>query len=150
MNIDWYVFEESYLLDIDYKIVECTIEIKIDARISNNHPKVSNMVSCRNYFEEIKIVLKGIQYLNTISSLNLSSKENEDLGNIDMLLLRDYSKVSDYVKIVIDKNTLKLSIEDSEQVFAEVYSKINKIKFIEFISDMIAFKAAFNEIEVIV
>jgi hypothetical protein len=149
MKLEWYNFEESYLIGIDYKISECIIELLIDARITIDNPKavISNIYE--DFFEEIKIVLKGVQHLNIINSLNLSDKNKEDLGNIDKLELRNYSKLKDDVNIDINKNTLKLSIEESEEVFAEVFSQINKIYFIEFISEMVAFKAAINEIELI-
>lgn len=149
MKLEWYNFEESYLIGIDYKISECIIELLIDARITIDNPKavISNIYE--DFFEEVKIVLKGVQHLNIINSLNLSDKNKEDLGNIDKLELRNYSKLKDDVNIDINKNTLKLSIEESEEVFAEVFSQINKIYFIEFISEMVAFKAAINEIELI-
>lgn len=149
MKLEWYNFEESYLIGIDYKISECIIELLIDARITIDNPKavISNIYE--DFFEEIKIVLKGVQHLNIINSLNLSDKNKEDLGNIDKVEIRNYSKLKDDVNIGINKNTLKLSIEESEEVFAEVFSQINKIYFIEFISDMVAFKAAINEIELI-
>lgn len=149
MKLEWYNFEESYLIGIDYKISECIIELLIDARITIDNPKavISNIYE--DFFEEVKIVLKGVQHLNIINSLNLSDKNKEDLGNIYKLELRNYSKLKDDVNIDINKNTLKLSIEESEEVFAEVFSQINKIYFIEFISEMVAFKAAINEIELI-
>lgn len=149
MKLEWYNFEESYLIGIDYKISQCIIELLIDARITIDNPKavISNIYE--DFFEEIKIVLKGVQHLNIINSLNLSDKNKEDLGNIDKVEIRNYSKLKDDVNIGINKNTLKLSIEESEEVFAEVFSQINKIYFIEFISDMVAFKAAINEIELI-
>lgn len=79
MNIDWYVFEESYLLDINYRICNSKIIISIDDKKSKQHPSASQIKSYEDTFEEIKLVLNGVQYYRGINSIKIKDYPNDDI-----------------------------------------------------------------------
>ncbi len=121
MNLDWYVFEESYLLEIDYKIAKCSLRLTIDARKSISHPDATKMKSYEDWFEEIEVSFIGVQCYKGISSLNLLKNPNDDIGSIDSMSVRE------------------LDGEDGNMSIGTY------IKTLEFESDWISLQVGFND-----
>lgn len=148
MSIDWYVFEESYLIGIDHKICDSTIIIKLDAKISNQHPKVSKTKSYEDTFEEVQILFNGVQYYRGINSANILNDPNDDIGSVYSLQIGNNNSVEDGIRVEYKDSLMKISMDNNNEVISEIFSQSKNIKFVEFVSEMISFRAAFTDYEI--
>lgn len=143
MNLDWFSFEESYLLKVEYEISKCTLHLLIDAKKSISYPEVTKIKSYEDSFEAIEVCFKDILYYRGISSLNILNDPNEDIGSIDQLLIGTFN-VEDGIGISKSDNLYKISMENNGEIITELLTHSSNLQFIEFISDMISFRAGFN------
>jgi hypothetical protein len=148
MSIDWYVFEESYLLNMDYKICENIIFIDLDAKKSNQHPKVCEIKSYEDTFEEIKIVFRGVQYYRGINSTNIMNDPNDDIGNVEWLYIGGSNTLEDGIKIEYGEKRIEIIMNNNSKLISEISSQTVDIKFIEFVSEKITFRAGFDDFEI--
>jgi hypothetical protein len=101
MDLEWYLFEHSYLLGLNVDPITCSLTIHIDAKITYEHPKAKKKnieESIEESFENISIVFKGVQYLRMINSINLLTNPNDDLGSIEKLELISKELISSRLK----------------------------------------------------
>ncbi len=149
MTLSYYSFEESYLLAANYLIGECKIILRIDARMSTKHPLVNHSNSIEEKFQEIEVSLSGVQYFRGINSKNLLSDPNEDIGSIHSIEVKDSALIEkEIIHSETDSRISKFIIDFGDGTTAEIYSKPNNLRILDFISEMIAFRAAFEEIEI--
>lgn len=144
MNLDWYVFEESYLLKIEYNISKCSLSLLIDAKKSVSHPHVTEIKSYEDSFETIEVKFTDILYYKGISSLNILQEPNDDIGSIHELSIGVFES-EDGVRIGNSDNFSTISLENRNQIIAEVFTKSSAIQFVEFASEMISFRAGFGQ-----
>ena len=149
MNLNWYSFKESYLQSIDYQITKCKLVICIDARMSIDHPKVNQLNSEQN-FVNLKMVFEGIQYFRSINSSNLETDPNDDYGSIYRIKVKELTTVeAKLAGVMFDRKPAKLILDYDNGTIAEVYSNVSEIKFLDFISEMLAFRIGFAGMQVI-
>lgn len=148
MNLDWYVFEESYLIDLNYKINKCLLNLSIDAKKSICHPEVDKIKVHEDSFELIDITFKDIQYYRGICSLNICNDPNDDIGSIHQLSIGS-STSEDGIRIDNNDQLFRISMESNNQIIAEQFSQSSSIKFLEFVSEMTSFRAGFSEYVII-
>jgi hypothetical protein len=145
MSLDWYVFEESYLINIHYEINKCLLHLLIDAKKSIHHPEADKIKIYEDSFELIDITLKGIQYYRGICSLNISKDPNSDIGSIHQLSIGTSTPEDGILMEDYDNSLLKVSMESNNQIIGEIYSQSTNIKFLELVSEMTSFRAGFSE-----
>ncbi|GGL43210.1 hypothetical protein [Sporolactobacillus putidus] len=144
MNLEWYLFEQSYLMDIKYDPLGCTLKLEIDAKITFEHPDSANVSNMEDSFKEIIVQFEGVQYLRLISSLNLLTNPNDDFGSIEQFHLKNSdSIIQEFVTTGTD-GTKILSLGLSGDNVATVNTKSKEIKFVDFISEMISFELGFE------
>lgn len=147
MNLEWYSFDYSYLLSIDYRPTDCSLEVGIEARMSVDHPKSKIATSFEDLFEEISVVFRGVQYVKLISSLNILNDPNDDHGNIEHFSITSGENNLGLVrKRQGDKITLSVDLLTNKSV--EIFSKTKGLQFAEFISEMIAFEVGFEQYDI--
>jgi hypothetical protein len=144
MNFDWYVFEESYLLDIDYRVAKCSLRLTIDARKSVSHPDAIKIKSYEDSFEEIELDFIGVQYYKGVSSLNLSTDPNEDIGSIDSMSVSEFDE-EDGIRFNESDQLYKWLIENNKQVITQIPTKTVCTKVLEFVSDYISMRVGFSD-----
>lgn len=148
MNFNWFSFDYSYLLLIDYKVALCQLTLVIDGRMSIDHPKAKEVKSFEEHFEEIEIRLKGVQYFQTIVSKHISDLlPPRDIGSIDYLNF-DESDAATEGFITNPKcrnSSLFLKLGNGIQEMSYPYLNI---KVMNFASEMLIFKAGFEEVTI--
>jgi len=148
MNIDWYVFEESYLVGIEFKICDSKIIINLDAKISNQHPKVSQIKLYEDTFEEVQMVFNGVQYYRGINSTTILNDPNDDIGSVYSLRIENTNSVEEGIVFEYKDSLMKISMNNNNEVISEIFSQFKNIKFVQFVSEMITFRAAFTDYEI--
>ncbi len=148
--MEWYVFEESYLIYMDYNICDSKIIIDVDAKISNQHPKFSQIKSYEDTIEDKHLVFNGVKYYRGISSTNIQNDPNDDIGSVDSLRIKNGNLVEDGIRFEYKDSLMKISMDNNNEVISEIFSQSKNIKFVEFVSEMIAFRAAFTDYEITV
>lgn len=93
MNLEWYLFEHSYLTGIEYNPRSCSLILKIDAKITFEHPESTGINNLEDSFVEVTVLFEGVQYLRLISSLNLLTNPNDDIGSIEQFHLKDSKSI---------------------------------------------------------
>lgn len=138
VKLEWFCFEESYLLSVEYNPVKCLLVIGVDARISVDYP--SKAVNTHDdYYEEIEVILNEVQHFEVITNTHLRENPNDDIGNIEVVEI-----ISPNLNEVYLTNKIILGFFDGTR--AEVASVTKEIKFMKFISDMLAFQVGFEEL----
>lgn len=145
MNIDWYVFEESYLLDLNYNICNSKIIISLDAKKSKQHPEANEAKLYEDTFEELQVVLNGVVYYRGVTNENLQTDPNDDMGSVYRMQIDDTELKDDGIRFSYQDSLMKITLDNNNQVISDMFSKPKNIKFIEFISEMIAFRAAYTD-----
>lgn len=138
MKFEWYLFEQSYLLDLAYNLLGCTLTLTVDAKITFEHPKFDEISIMSNNFREITIKFEGVQYFRVINSLHLLTNPNEDLGSIEQLELKTVDLISGGLSISTANNRVGLSLDLSESKIVTVYTDFNNLTFLDFVSEMIS------------
>lgn len=145
MSLEWYLFEHSYLTGIDYKPTDCSLNLMIDAKMTFDHPKlVENQPKLEETYVQIEVNLKGVQYLRMVSSSHLLTNPNDDMGSIERFSLKEFDSVSSGFAIKSDKNKHELLLDLSDGNVASVFSSSNKLTFLDFVSENIAFEIGFE------
>lgn len=144
MNLEWYLFEHSYLIGIEYNPIGCSLTLKIDAKMTFDHPKSNANSNLKESFLEIEVFFEGVQYLRMLNSKNLLNNPNDDIGSIEQFNLKNSDSVSKglLIKEKSDKQELTLSLLEGNEV--TVFSKSKEVKFLNFISEMISFEIGFE------
>ncbi|HWR09901.1 hypothetical protein [Sporomusa sp.] len=149
MNLNWYSFEESYLLSIDYRITECKLTLYIDARMSIDHPRCHQVNLFEQKFVELEMIFDGVQYYRSVNSSNLKTDPNDDFGSIHSIAIKELGVAERKVLgVVSDSEPAKLVLDFQDGTTAEVYSKSTEMKFLDFVSEMLAFRVGFKSIQV--
>jgi hypothetical protein len=144
MNLDWYLFEQSYLTGFDYNPISCSLKLLIDAKLTFEHPKVDK-INVKATFKEIEVMFDGVQYIRLLSSPLLKDNPNDDLGSIEQFYLKNSYSVSQGLTIENKDNKQKLSLDLSDGNTLSVFSKSSELKFLNLISELISFELGFSE-----
>lgn len=150
MKIEWYLFEQSYLLDLNYNPLGCSLILTVDAKVTFEHPKSNEVSNVESSFEKIFIKFEGVQYLRMINSLQLRTNLNEDFGSIEQLKVRNSNSISQGLSISKNAKRIGISLELSETSIATVYSNSIDLSFLEFVSEMISFELGFEKYSIVV
>ncbi|MEK4297400.1 hypothetical protein [Paenibacillus sp. FSL R5-0914] len=150
MKLEWYLFEQSYLLDLVNNPLGCSLTLTVDAKITFDHPKSNELSNAGSKFEKIIIEFKGVQYLRMINSLQLLTNPNEDFGSIEQLQLKNPNSIIRGLSISKNENRVGVSLELSEANIATVYSTSKDLSIIEFVSEMISFELGFEKYSILV
>ncbi|TDF94142.1 hypothetical protein [Paenibacillus piri] len=150
MKIEWFLFEHSYLLGIEFNPIGCSLTLIIDAKITFEHPQSTEMSNTEENYEKIAILFEGVQYLRMINSLQLLSNPNEDFGSIEQLKLKSPDSISQGLSISENENRRVLSLELSKANVATVFSISKNLSFINFVSEMISFELGFERYSIVV
>ncbi|MBL4932369.1 hypothetical protein [Clostridium paridis] len=148
MNIDWYVFEESYLTDIDYRICENILRLVIDGRFSIDHPRSEMVKEYEDYFEEIEIVFSGVQYYRGICSKRINKCPKDDRGNVEYFHIGGSNTIEDGIRLEFETRGVNIFMDNDNKFISRVFSESKDIKFVEFISEMVAFRAVFEDYKI--
>jgi hypothetical protein len=154
MDINWFVFEESYLLAIDYRIAECTLLLRIHARISIDHPKAKqakmegHRLPLEKQFVILEMYLNGIQYFRSINSSHLkrgvgNADGEVDLGDIHNLHFSDPAKLGNELEWKKGSRLLTLRLFFNGEV-DEVHSPSRDFHLLDFTSGYLVFRAGFE------
>ena len=143
MDLEWYLFEQSYLTGINFDPIGCLLTLNIDAKITYEHPK-TNSESSEESFENITIRFEGVQYIRMINSLNLLTNPNDDLGSIEQLQLKSTNSISQGLTIIENENRRIMSLDLSEGNIIPMMSISKKLSFLNFVSEMITFEIGFE------
>jgi hypothetical protein len=129
MNLDWYLFEHSYLMDIKTTPLNGTLLLTIDAKMTYDHARINKHAMSKGGFIEIEIAFKGVRYLELLNSPNLLKNPNEDIGSIELFNIKDY-----------DHNLSEIQVEIS--------LRNKKLKCLTFVSEMISANLVFEEFSI--
>jgi hypothetical protein len=150
VKLEWYLFEHSYLLGIEYNPIGCSMVLIIDAKVTFEHPKSRENSNVEETYEKIAIHFEGVQYLRMINSLQLLTNPNEDLGSIEQLQLKSPNSISQGLSISEHENRRTLSLELSETNVASVLSVSKNLFCLNFVSEMISFELGFENCSIVV
>lgn len=71
------------------------------------------------------------------------------LGSIYCIEIVNSQSIEDGLQFKYKDSSMKISIKNNNKVIGEVSSKTKNVKFVEFVSEMITFRAMVTEYEVI-
>lgn len=148
MSLEWYSFEDSYLLAIDYRQMAAILIVDIDARMSIDHPRIQKQGGNEDFFSRIKLIFEGVQYYRAITSLHIKHDPNEDIGSIESVRIIDPYLASREFSVEQDGVRLKLSMGLTGNNKATIYSKSGGIKILEFVSEKIAFQVGYEGLKI--
>jgi hypothetical protein len=148
MNLEWFSFDESYLISIDYHQMECKLVVNIDARMSVNHPKVQEVKNFEDYFKKIQLIFNGVQYYKTITSSHVTTDPNEDIGNIEYIKMLSSETDNNNVNVTQNGERLNITLDLMNDEQASIFSRSNSITFCEFISEKVIFQVGFENLTV--
>lgn len=149
MDFNWFCFDYSYLLLIDYKVALCQLTLVIDARMSIDHPKVKEVKSFEEHFEEIEICLTGVIYFKSIADKNiLNHTPPHDIGSIYHLYFEESNAAKEefITDPKISGSNLFIKLDDGTREMPALYS--SSIRVMNFISEMLIFKAGFEDVTI--
>jgi hypothetical protein len=148
MKLGWYLFEHSYLTDIQINPINCTLNLRIDAKMTYDHPKTVDNMNLEESYVEIEVLFEGVQYLRMVNSAQLLMNPNDDLGSIEQFDTKGLNSISPglTIKKNNDKNELLLDLSDGNKV--QVLSKSKEVTFLNFISEMISFEIGFEKLSI--
>ncbi|HHY72331.1 MAG TPA: hypothetical protein GX497_03730 [Bacillus bacterium] len=144
MNLQWYLFDHSYLMGISYNPIDCLLTLDIDAKITYEHPKAKSINSSEDNFENISIRFEGVQYIRMINSLNLRTNPNDDFGSIEHLQLKSLNSVSEGFSIIDENDRKIMSLNLTEDNVVTIFTNSNSLSFLTFVSEMISFEIGFE------
>lgn len=139
MNLDWYLFEHSYLTGINVDVIGCLLTLSIDAKKTYRHPNVEAESNEHNY-QNIEFIFEGVQYWRMINSLNLLTNPNEDIGSIEKLCLKDSNAVSSGISFNVRGNQKIISLDLSKNSKVDLITTSKSLYFLNFVSEMITFE----------
>ena len=146
-KLNWYVFEESYLLGVDFNLCQGVLTIRMDARKSNTNPRVIAVKEFEDYFEEIILAFKGVCYYRGVMDDNILDDPNDDLGGVDCLKIGRDLTDEDGILIEKNKNHLQLVLLEDKKRIANNYVGLKDLYTLEFVSEKISFILAFSNFE---
>lgn len=127
MDLEWYLFEHSYLLDIQIIPINNQLILRLDAKMTYDHPRTSQRTDSGKGFVEIEMAFEGVQYLKMFNSPNLIINPNEDIGSIESLCVEDFPCHLSHVKV-------------------EKPSTNTSLKCLTFVSEMISLELVFERV----
>jgi hypothetical protein len=144
MSFERYLFEHSYLTNIVYNPIGCSLRLNLDAKITFEHPNAQGVSNLEDSFEEISILFEGVQYLRMINSLHLLSNPNEDYGSIEQLQLKSSNSLSQGLSIDQNEDNRVMVLDLSDGNLVTVSSASKSLLFLNFVSEMISFEIGFE------
>jgi hypothetical protein len=125
MDLEWYLFEHSYLLDIQIMPMNNRLILRLDAKMTYDHPRAGERNTSGKGFVEIEMAFEGAQYLKMLNSPNLINNPNEDIGSIESLCVDDFHCHLSHVKVGKSSTNTRL-------------------KWLTFVSEMISLELVFE------
>ncbi|KQU58352.1 hypothetical protein R3398_18710 [Rossellomorea marisflavi] len=147
-NLDWYLLEHSYLMDIQVSPVSGILTLCIDAKMTYDHPNIHENTKTEEGFMEIEIIFKGVQYLRMLNSSLLFENPNDDIGSIELFSIKDIDTVRRLSNLEINNNQESF-FDLSDGNAARVLLKNERLKYLNFLSEFVSFELGFEELSII-
>lgn len=144
MELNWYVLEYSYLLGIEYNPVVATLDLRIDARMSIDHPKVKDVEKFEDHFEDITLTFVDVRHIELIKNQGNVVLPEGDLGNIDRVEFVETTDTS-RSNLVIFGEIADSFVDGDDQ---EVASALHIPMYCKFVSEHFAFRVGFERIRI--